>query len=282
MGAQCPYCGTSLPEQPNGAEGPNLQCPTCGQELSPADSREPPPTPPPPPQPSIGPGGQDEDVKSGGIAGTAEAEPNSASGPTAHTPAWEFDGGSWLEKLWKTIWQVLLHPVLTFSAPGRLLKKYPLSFGLMVGTAGSVVGVFWEALLSGLKAAAIAPLAMVLIAPIGIILGIFVGAGITHLLLMLVGAARGGFAATFRVTGYSYAAYIFQAVPFLGGAVMAVWMLVVQVGGLAAAHGTTKWRVAAAMLIFMAIALVIVILFFVMTGVGENLTEYGLEIGKAR
>jgi hypothetical protein len=261
MPQRCPYCGTSLEDATDEIRPGVRLCPTCGQEIEMASQAAPPP--PPPPQGQAG-------VPTGTQAPT---------GPTEHTPAWELDGGFWLQKLWRTIWQVLLHPMLTFWAPGRMRQQYPLAFGLIIGTLGSVLGVFWDSLLKSGQAAVISPVLMVFIAPFGIILGLYLGAAIMHLFLMMVGAAKGGYTATFRVTGYSYAGYIFMVVPVVGGVVAAVWMIVVQIGGLAATHGTTRWRVVAAILIFIGVIVAIILAGALLVGCGAFLAQMGLEGG---
>ncbi|KMY67690.1 hypothetical protein AAU61_07295 [Desulfocarbo indianensis] len=269
MGLTCPFCGTALPEGAGGTgEAPHL-CPTCGQEIyqahEPAER-----TAQAPPLTAQGEEPRQAGQSAGGEARTDQpADP--VSGPTAHTPAWELEGGFWLEKLWKTIWQVLLHPVLTFSAPGRMQKKYSLGLAVIVGTAGNLLSVIWVDLLGDEEAMVVPLVAAVFLVPLGIVIGTFVGACITHLFLMLVRADRGGFPATFRVIGYSQAAQIMQAVPVLGMFASAIWGLVVQVGGLAAAHATTKWRVVASMLLAFALLLAIAVLFAVMVGLGAIL-----------
>ncbi len=251
MNQPCPFCGTSVDDTSEEIRPGVRLCPTCGQEV---DVSSQPETPPPPP-PGEGP----------------------QAGPTELTPAWELDGGTWLEKMWRTIWQVALHPMLTFWAPGRMRQQYPLGFGLILGTFGSVIGVFWDSVLPFGGASAISPILMIFLAPIGILIGLYVGTAIIHLFLMMVGGAKGGFTATFRVTGYSYATYLFMAIPVLGSYVAIVWMLVVQIGGLAATHGVTRWRVVAAFLLFFGIVFLLVFLGALMVGVGAGLSEFSLE-----
>jgi endogenous inhibitor of DNA gyrase (YacG/DUF329 family) len=295
MQQTCPYCGTSMEDSADEIRPGVRLCPTCGQEVKMSGQSDSPPqepgpvpspqeaqgsdaaqaTPPPPPPPS----GAANDLANQSQAGSQTSE-QAPSGPTLHTPAWELEGGFWLQKLWRTLWQVLLHPMLTFWAPGRMRQQYPLGFGLILGTLGSVLAVLWDALINSGETAALAPVMTVFIAPVGIIIGLYVGSGIMHLFLMIVGAARGGFTATFRVTGYSYAGYIFMFIPVLGGFVAAVWMMVVQIGGLAATHGVTRWRVVGAILLFLGVLLAIVVAGALLVGCGAFLAQMDIDISK--
>src|SRR4029079_14418842 len=77
----------------------------------------------------------------------------------------------------------------------------------------------------------------------------FVVAAIAHLFLLLFGGARRGFEAPFRVVCYSEAAAVINIIPLCGGAISAVYYLVLGIIGLAAAHGIGKGTAAAAVLL---------------------------------
>jgi hypothetical protein len=80
------------------------------------------------------------------------------------------------------------------------------------------------------------------------LVGLFVGAGIVHLLLMLFRGADRGFDATLTVVAHSYGLYILFAVPACGGLVATVWQLVVLIIGLGAAQRCGPGKAAAAVL----------------------------------
>lgn len=264
MNQPCPFCGSNVDDSSEEIRPGVRRCPTCGQEVDEALR------PQAPEQPADQAGQQDwaggqGDGQTPPPPPGAGAEPNAQAqaGPTEHTPAWELDGGVWLEKMWRTIWQVLLHPGLTFAAPGRMKQQYPLGFGLILGTFGSVLNAFWEQMIP-LGEPLTSPFLAIFLSPFIVIIGIYIGTAIMHLSLMIVGAAKGGFNATFRVAGYSYSGYIFMVIPILGIFVAIIWMLVVQVGGLAAAHGTTYGRAIGAMLLCFAAILVILLLLYML------------------
>ena len=78
------------------------------------------------------------------------------------------------------------------------------------------------------------------------LLDILISGVIVHLFLMLFGGANQGLTMTLRVISYTSAPLIFAVVPFLGGCIATIWMLVLGIIGLAAAHRTDTWRAALA------------------------------------
>jgi hypothetical protein len=65
----------------------------------------------------------------------------------------------------------------------------------------------------------------------------------------MLGGARHGFEATFRVMCYSEAAAVINVIPLCGGVVSGVYYLVLGIIGLSAAHGIGKGTAAAAVLL---------------------------------
>lgn len=252
----CPYCGSDLPA-PGDAAGPTVTCPTCGQVL---DA----PAGPPPPPPSSGAGpqarGDDDWTRAAGAKAGFET-----GGPGL---PWE-DGTGLLAGLWSTIWRVLLHPVRSFSTPARPGLGWPLGFGLILGTLGEIAGILWHRLagLGWSSGMAANPLAAVLLAPLGVLASLFVGAAVIHFFLFIVRGSHSGYKATFRVLAYSQAAQIFLLVPAVGSLVMAVWSLVVSIAGLAAVHGVGRGRVVMALLLPLLAVLLILAVMVVVMGV---------------
>jgi hypothetical protein len=89
----------------------------------------------------------------------------------------------------------------------------------------------------------------VLFGPFGIVIALFVSTAITHVMLMLLDGAGQGFEATFRVRGYASAATVLAIVPFCGGAIGAIWSLVLCIIGLAEAQRIPVWKAALAVLL---------------------------------
>jgi len=133
----------------------------------------------------------------------------------------------------------------------------PLLYAIVVGWIGIAVAVAWNTLFQGMwipfigggKEAAIAAgftaawaVGLIILAPILVIIGVFIGAAILHLMLMIVGGANNGFEATVRVVCYAQTAQLAGIIPFCGGLISMVWAIILYVFGLAAAHRTTQGK----------------------------------------
>jgi len=75
-----------------------------------------------------------------------------------------------------------------------------------------------------------------------VLLGILLNGLILHLFLALFGGANQGLTITLRVVAYAQAPTILAVVPILGSCVGSIWVLVLHIIGLAAAHRTEVWR----------------------------------------
>ena len=72
---------------------------------------------------------------------------------------------------------------------------------------------------------------------------------IVHLLLTVVGGARKGFEATFRAVCYSQATQFWALIPYVGGLIASLWLVVVQFIGIREIHEVSYTRVLIAFLI---------------------------------
>jgi hypothetical protein len=150
--------------------------------------------------------------------------------------------------------------------PGEFFRKMPVTGGIgspliyamIWGTLGMMFAVVWQILSGGMLEMFARPpglrhefgprylLALAVLSPLFAIMGLFIGSGILHLCLMLIGGNKKGFEATFRVVSYSYGAQIFSAIPFCGGFIGAIWMIVIEIIGLKEAHGISGGKAALA------------------------------------
>jgi hypothetical protein len=149
----------------------------------------------------------------------------------------------------------------------------PLAFGLLFGSIGTIFSIFWQFLMVGFGFMAAGDgfatrsggfalfWAALILAPILVIIGLFVTSGIIHLLLMIAKGAKYGFGATFRVTAYGQATQVFGLIPFVGGLIACLWLLVIWIIGLKEIHETSYKRVVMALLI--PLALVFLVFFIV-------------------
>jgi hypothetical protein len=140
----------------------------------------------------------------------------------------------------------------------------PLLYAIVVGWIGIAIAVVWNTLLQGMwipfmgggEEAAIAAgftaawaVGLVILAPIFVIIGVFIGAAILHLMLMIVGGANNGFEATVRVVCYAQTAQLAGIIPFCGGLISMVWAIILYVFGLSNAHRTTQGKAVLAVLL---------------------------------
>ena len=88
-----------------------------------------------------------------------------------------------------------------------------------------------------------------IVGPFFVAIGLFLLSGIIHLALMILGGAARGFEATFRVACYSEAAALLNIIPVCGGVIGPIVMIVLMIIGISEAHGTTRGRAAAAVLL---------------------------------
>ncbi len=146
----------------------------------------------------------------------------------------------------------------------RMMEKgdyaSPIIFGIILGWVGTAIGYFWNLLFgsslmmlpgmsdemgTAMMLQGAASIGGLIIAPIFIIIGLFLGAGILHLCLMLLKGTEGsqaGFEGTLRVVSYASVAQLAQVIPFVGGLVALVWLIVLYVMGLSSVHRTTQGK----------------------------------------
>jgi hypothetical protein len=252
---QCPNCHTVLPEPPE------RFCPSCGTDLAAVPTAAPlyppPPAYPPPggyPPPGYPPGG-------GGYG---------APPPGGQTPWERRDTIGILNALIETTKQVLSQPAVFFrSMPVTGGLGGPLLYALIIGYIGLFASTIYNLVFRSVLTSSLSRmggggemerlasymqggmgLVMNLIfGPVFIVVGLFLSAGILHLVLLALGGAARGFEATFRVASYSQAASIFNIIPGCGGLVGLVYVIVLLVIGLSEAHGISRGKSAAAVLV---------------------------------
>lgn len=201
------------------------------------------------------------------------APPPLPPGPTALGSGvpWETQReGRILPALIETTTGVLLRPTEFFrSMPVSGGIGAPFGYAVILGYAGLLVQAVYQALLRigfgsflaglgrrgevgqllAMAQGGVGFIAQVIVGPVLVIVGLFVGAGIYHLVLLLLGGARRDFEATFRVVAYAHAASALLVIPICGNVVAFVWGLVGVVIGLAEAHGIGRGKALAAVLL---------------------------------
>lgn len=157
----------------------------------------------------------------------------------------------------ETLTMVLTRPAEAFS----VMKREggfgePIIYALIGGCLGGIVSFLFSLGLqsiglfadknNGLAAMAgmgIGSVAVIILLPLFIVIGLFIFSGIVHLCLMIVGGANQPFETTFRVLAFSQgSAGPLQIIPLCGGLISGIWALVCNCIGLARAHETDTGR----------------------------------------
>ncbi len=296
----CPHCNYSREVDPAKipAGASKVTCPRCREKFDlpleePAgtdfafDQAESAPPPPPPreepafqeqyrPAPDLDLEAMAREMRTGG-----QDEPP-RFGRDAEEPSgipWEDRPGGFLGDLIANTRMILFSPGNFFdrmSVSGG--KKAPLSFGVLLGSLGTILAIFWQVGASLIFGMGLDPeafetipatfmvagaLVLMALTPVLTVIGLYIGALGTHFLLWIVRGARNGFEATFRVFCYTSAAQAWNVIPFLGGFVAAIWSMVLIFMGLSRAHGIGVIRILLALVV---VPLLLVILLAVVIG----------------
>jgi hypothetical protein len=200
-------------------------------------------TPPPPMTPATPP--------------PAAAAPGEIPSSRIGLPWDEREQKGWLNAFIETLQMVLTRPDYAFRAmkvEGGL--GGPIVYALIGGCVGGIVSFLFSlglqsvgltvgrhntfAVLTGIGAGSVA---FIILLPVIIILGLFIGGAIVHLCLMIVGGANKTFETTLRVLAFTQGSTgPLQMIPLCGGIIAGVWGLVVNCIGLARAHETETGR----------------------------------------
>ncbi len=106
----------------------------------------------------------------------------------------------------------------------------------------------------------------VIFAPIGGVIGVFVVAGIAHLLVRLVvGATNSGFGATFRVASYTEVTALVSWIPIIGW-LLSLYGIYLSVVGIREMHATTTGKAVLVVLIPVIVVVVLALLGLLVAG----------------
>ena len=174
------------------------------------------------------------------------------------------------------VFDALFETVKLFAtSPGEAYRRMPVTGGIgrplfyaiAVGWVSIAVAVFWNVLLQGMWLPFMESvedlagmgalygltigwgLMMVVLAPLFVVIGVFIAAAVLHLMLLIVGGASNGFEATVRVVCYSQTAQLAGIIPFCGGIIALIWTVVLYVTGFSTAHRTTQGKALVAVLL---------------------------------
>lgn len=186
--------------------------------------------------------------------------------------AWErIKEVGFLKALGKTWFNVIFHPKQFFTdmpITGGLGR--PLLFGLLWGSLAIIIAGIINILFQGMGVAprAVGPevppkavmatvyIVLIFLAPILVTIGLFIGAGIYHVSVLIFGG-RKGFQATFRVLCYANSISIFNLIPILGPIFVAVYSVILFCLGFKRAHSISTAKAVFAALLPMILLFVV-------------------------
>jgi hypothetical protein len=204
-------------------------------------------------------------------------EPPPAPPPATVIP-WEQPGLPWATALVATVKLLFTKPRETFESmpiAGDVLR--PFVFAILLGWVGAIFSALWSIPFRSMMPAGspygsyqmpafFLPL-IALFAPVLIVCALLVGSAIQHLMLMIVGGARSGFAVA-RAAGavLRAGAPVFQALPFCGSLIAAIAAILLTIQGLAVAHRISLGKATLAVLLPVVLCCVCICLFAVTRG----------------
>jgi hypothetical protein len=202
----------------------------------------PPPVPPPPPPPS-----------------TPLPPFGDRTGPPWEQP------GPIVQRFIDTAKGVLLDPTTAFR---NMRREGGLGNPLVYYLVGALVSVLFQAVWNGLGLGGydggVGVLGFLMFGACLVVIGAFIGSGIVHLMLMLLGGQRFPFETTFRTLAYANgSAAPIGVIPFCGGIIASVWGLIAAIIGLSQTQEISMGKAAAAILIPVVVCCVV---FFLTVG----------------
>jgi hypothetical protein len=164
-----------------------------------------------------------------------------------------------------TIKGVLLEPSKTFAMAKPDASVGPaIMYALILGFIGGALSTAWGYATSAVLGNSALPLpeemkwlsgftepglTQLIATPFGVLIGLFVGGGIIHVILMIAGGANAGFEATVRCVAFaSGSVALMQIVPMLGASIAGIWTVVIEILALKELHRTTHGKTAIAVL----------------------------------
>jgi hypothetical protein len=212
----------------------------------------------------------DFNTGTGGTGSSGEPPPRSGGpsrGPSRSAAAVEFTYQDPVQSFIAAVQAVVLRPVDFFRGilrQGDLIN--PLLFAIICYEISAILGGLLSLIgISGSRGFG-AFIVSIIVAPIGAAIGLFIGAGILHLLVMLiVGSRNSGFEATFRVVTYSAVTSLVSWIPFIGW-LLSLYGIYLGIVGIREMHNTTTGKAALVVLIPVAVLVLIGLVLAVVIG----------------
>ncbi len=204
----------------------------------------------------------DFNTGTGGTGGGSPSEPSSPPPRTAGAATGgEFNYQDPVQSFISTVQRVVLDPVNFFRGirrRGDFLN--PLIFAVICYEVFTILSGILALAGIGARQGFGEFIISLILAPIFAAIGLFIGAGILHLLVMLiVGSGNSGFEATFRVGAYAAVTSLVSWIPFIGW-IASLYAIYLGIVGVREVHATTTGKAALVVLIPAAVVLLLVVL----------------------
>ena len=197
-----------------------------------------------------------------GAPGTPPAQISAAATSEAAAPR---SGLPWEHRQERGFFNAFVETlVMVLTKPGEafaVMKREgglgePLIYALIGGCLGGIVSLLFSMglqsvgffadrhdMFGAMAGMGAGSAAFIVLIPLFVVIGLFIGSAIVHLCLMIVGGANQSFETTFRVLAFSQGSTgPLQMIPVCGGLISGVWALVCSCIGLARAHDTDTGR----------------------------------------
>ena len=192
----------------------------------------------------------DFNTGTGGSGGSPSEPPSPPLRTSGVAAGGEFNYQDPVQSFISTVQRIVLDPLNFFRGiPPRGDFINPLIFAIICYVVSAILGGILAVVLGAQGFGGF--LTNIILAPIGAVIGLIIGAGIFHLLVMLiVGQPNAGFEGTFRVGAYLGVVQLvawLSAIPFLGvivGLAVFLYSLFLGVMGIREMHSTTTGKAA--------------------------------------
>lgn len=205
----------------------------------------------------------DFNTGSGGTGGSGEPPPRSG-GSSQQRPtgaAAEFTYTDPVQSFISTVRNVVLTPADFFRGirrQGDFLN--PLIFAVICYEVYTILGGILRVAGLGTDMGIGEFLGALVLGPLFAVIGLFIGAGILHLLVMLfVGAGHAGFEGTLRVVAYAAVTSLASWLPYIGW-IASLYGVYLAIVGVREVHTTTTGKAALVVLVPVAVILLLVLL----------------------
>lgn len=197
------------------------------------------------------------------------------------------ESSPWERRMELSLWQAIYKTfIAVLFSPGRFFRKMisgkgigeALAFGLLTGSLGYMIGLFWEFLLVSIGKTSSGGffsripvtwffLAAMILSPLIVLMRMYITSAVIHGLMRVFNDGRGGFEGTFKVIAFGQSTRALTFIPFIGGIAGWFWNLVVVIIGLKEIHKTSYSKAISSVVIILILEAVLILPVFLLKGI---------------